>query len=216
MPNIVYLHGFGSGPDSTKGRFFQRNFSMIGAEVYQPDLAEGDFQGMTITAQLAVVDRAVREREPVLLAGSSLGGYLAALYAARHPERVPSLVLLAPAFGFARRWAEQLGEAEMAAWREQGVRLVHHYGAQDSLPIGYQLYEDALQYEDFPDVKQPTLVFHGRMDETVKPELSTEFAWSRANVQLQFLDSDHQMLDVVETIWERVAMFYQETEPLRG
>ena len=65
-------------------------------------------------------------------------------------------------------------------------------------------------------VKQPTLVFHGRMDETVKPELSTEFAWSRANVQLQFLDSDHQMLDVVETIWERVAMFYQETEPLRG
>ena len=112
MPNIVYLHGFGSGPDSTKGRFFQRNFSMIGAEVHQPDLAEGDFQGLTITGQLAVVDRAVREREPVLLAGSSLGGYLAALYAARHPERVPSLVLLAPAFGFARRWAEQLGEAE--------------------------------------------------------------------------------------------------------
>jgi hypothetical protein len=54
------------------------------------------------------------------------------------------------------------------------------------------------------------------LDETVNPELSTEFAWSRANVQLQFLDSDHQMLDVVETIWERVAMFYQEAEPLRG
>ena len=216
MPNVVYLHGLGSSPDSTKGKFFQRNFAMVGAEVYQPDLAEGDFQGLTITAQLAVVDRAVREREPVLLAGSSLGGYLAALYAARNPELVPSLVLLAPAFGFARRWAEQLGEAEMAAWREQGVRLVHHYGAQDSLPIGYQLYEDALQYEDFPDVKQPTLVFHGRLDEIVNPELSTEFAWGRANVQLEFLDSDHQMLDVVETIWEQVAMFYQETEPTRG
>ena len=214
MSNIVYLHGFASGPDSTKGRFLFCNFEMIGGAVHQPDLAEGDFEGMTITRQLQVVDRAVRDREPVLVIGSSLGGYLAALYAARHPERVPALVLLAPAFAFARRWAEQLGKAPMAAWKEAGVRPVYHHGEQEDQAIGYQMYEDALGYEDFPDIKQPTLIFHGRFDEVVDPKLSVEFSWSRANVELELLDSDHQLLDVVEPIWERVAMFYQEIEPL--
>lgn len=212
MGNIIYLHGFLSGPNSTKGQYFEHNFSSIGATVHQPDLVADDFQGLTITGQLAVLDAAVRKLKPVMLVGSSLGGYLAALYAARNSTRVSSLVLLAPAFGFARHWAAQLGEVEMSAWRKQGVRFVDDHGDKGNLPIGYQLYEDALQYENFPDVKQPTLVFHGRMDDVVSPELSTEFALKKVNVELHLLDSNHRLLDVIETIWKQVEVFYQENQ----
>src|SRR5690348_17748458 len=53
------------------------------------------FEHLTISGQLGVLERTL-QNEPVRLIGSSMGGYLAALYAARHPE-VDRLVLLAPA-----------------------------------------------------------------------------------------------------------------------
>ena len=215
MPNILYLHGFASGPLSTKGRFFHSRFEVIGGVVQHPQLDEGDFSSLTITKQLAVIDRAVQECKPALLMGSSLGGHLAALYAARHPDLAPALVLLAPAFGFPRRWSAQLGDEAMAAWRQKGVREVYHYGERRMLPVGYALYEDGLKYEEYPEVTQPALVFHGRYDEVVDPALSVQFAWGKPNVRLELLESDHQLLDVLEAIWETVAPFYQNLEPQR-
>jgi len=213
MPNILYLHGFASGPLSQKGRFFHQQFSMIGADVHQPDLAQGDFQALTLSGQLKVVDQAVQELEPALIMGSSLGGYLAALYAASQPERVRSLVLLAPAFGFARRLAEQLGEQQMKAWKEQGTRQIYHYGEQRMLPLGYQFYEDALWHDENPEVTQPTLIIHGRRDDSVDPSLSVEFAWGKNNVDVQLVDSDHQMLDVLPEVWDKVVAFYHRVGP---
>ncbi len=107
--NIVYLHGFGSSPESTKARFFGARFREHGISINIPDLAEGDFEHLTISKQLDVVGRAAGGR-PVVLMGSSMGGYLAALYAVRHLE-VQSVVLLAPAFAFASRWEEWLGSS---------------------------------------------------------------------------------------------------------
>jgi len=82
----------------------------IGLEI--PDLAEGNFRNLTVTAQLNVIARLSRH-EPVSIIGSSMGGYLAALFAARHPGNVEKLALLAPAFSFASRWPETLGEPAM-------------------------------------------------------------------------------------------------------
>src|ERR1019366_915967 len=107
MNRILYLPGFASSPASSKARFFAERLRGSGALIDIPDLADGDFEHLTISGQLRVIERAAAG-EPVALMGSSLGGYLAAIYAARHPE-VSHVVLLAPAFGFARRWAERIG-----------------------------------------------------------------------------------------------------------
>jgi uncharacterized protein len=96
---FVYLHGFASSPNSRKARFFEERFNELGIGLEVPDLAEGNFRNLTLTAQLNVVSR-LCSGQPASLIGSSMGGYLAALYAARHPE-VERLVLLAPAFSFA-------------------------------------------------------------------------------------------------------------------
>ena len=82
---LIYLHGFASGPMSNKAQFFRRRFEEIGVEMQIPDLSEGNFETLTISGQLRVIER-IAGGADVRLIGSSMGGYLAALYAARHPE----------------------------------------------------------------------------------------------------------------------------------
>ena len=195
---ILYLHGFASGPASTKAAFFSHRIPSL--EI--PDLAAGDFEHLTITSQLQVIER-LAAGDPVSLIGSSMGGYLAALYAARHAE-AGKVILMAPAFGFGRRWADT---AEGHAWREAGFLDVYHYGDKRNRRLSYQLLEDGLRYEEFPDFKQPALIFHGIHDTVVPPRASADFAASHPNARLRLLDSDHELLNVLEIIWKEAGPF---------
>ena len=123
---LAYLHGFASDPGSTKAQFFRARLAQEGIALEIPDLAP-DFTHMTMTGMLGIVE-AILARGPAVLLGSSLGGYLAALAAARHPDRVRGLVLFAPAFGFGARWEARIGPAALARWRAEGTAPVHHYG----------------------------------------------------------------------------------------
>jgi pimeloyl-ACP methyl ester carboxylesterase len=205
MTKIVYLHGFASGPSSRKARHFRDALERAGATVEVPDLAAGDFERLTITAQLAAVERAAAGGQ-VSLIGSSMGGYLAALYAARHPETL-RVALLAPAFAFARRWAEYLGDARIAEWRREGSMNVFHYGEGRDRRLGFQLLEDASRYEDFPALRQPTLIFHGAHDDVVPRALSEEFAAGNLHTHLEILDSGHELLNVLEYMTPKVTAF---------
>src|SRR5437879_2958276 len=142
--SLIYLHGFASGPMSSKAQFFRRRFEELGVEMRIPDLSEGNFEGLTISGQLRVIE-STAAGEDVQLIGSSMGGYLAALYAARHPE-VSRVALLAPAFGFARRWPLKLGKEALAEWRRTGWLPIYHYGDKVESRVGYGLLEDAGQY----------------------------------------------------------------------
>jgi pimeloyl-ACP methyl ester carboxylesterase len=192
---IIYLHGFASGPGSQKARMFRERF---GPGLIVPDLAEGNFERLTVTGQLRLVER-IAAGAPVRLIGSSLGGYLAALYAARHPE-TERLVLLAPAFGFANRF-------DSTEWRRDGWLTVHHYASGAPARVHYGLIEDARGYEEFPGFSQPALILHGSNDTSVPLELSERFAARRPNVRLVVLDSDHQLLDKSEQVWEETRRF---------
>jgi pimeloyl-ACP methyl ester carboxylesterase len=205
MTRVVYLHGFASGPQSSKARYFRTLLERAGAPVLIPDLAAGDFEHITITGQLAVIDRAVNG-EPVALIGSSLGGYLAALYAARHPN-VQKAVLLAPAFGFAHRWPERLGPAQVAAWRHNGTIDVFHYAENRNRKLGYQLLADGERFEDYPDFTQPALIFHGTHDDAVPVRYSQEFAANHPNAALEVLDAGHDLLNVLDYMAPRILHF---------
>jgi uncharacterized protein len=205
MNRILYLHGFASSPASSKARFFAERLRAAGAQIDIPDLAAGDFEHLTISGQLCVIEQAAAG-DPVALMGSSMGGYLAALYAARHPE-VSRLVLLAPAFCFARRWAERMGPDAVAAWRDTGSVEVFHYGENRQCPLAYALLDDGLQYEDYPDFRQPALIFHGENDDVVPAAYSEEFASTHPDARLSILKSGHELLDVLEYMAPRVTDF---------
>src|SRR5579862_3520197 len=190
---LTYLHGFASGPMSSKAQFFRRHFAELGIDMQIPDLAEGNFEGLTLSGQLRVIEK-VADGEAVWLMGSSMGGYLAALYAARHPE-VTQLILLAPAFGFAKRWPLRLGADKVAEWRRTGWLPVYHYGEKRESRVGYDLLEDGSRYEAYPDVSQPVLIFHGHADDVVPVEYAREFAALHPQAVLREMDSGHDLLN---------------------
>ena len=173
-----------------------------------PSLDEGDFEHLTLTAQLALLER-LAGSDPINILGSSMGGYLAALYAARHPE-VRRVVLLAPAFRLADRWEARLGEAAMAEWRQTGSMPVFHYGEGRELPLSPNLIDDAHRYEAYPDVRQPTLIFHGQSDDIVPVSDSVTFTSIRPNVEIDLLDSDHELGNVLEHLSRRSLAFLND------
>lgn len=189
---FLYIHGFASGPRSRKAQAFQNALAAHGVDLEVPSLDRGDFEHLTIAGQLAVIERTLNE-EPARLIGSSMGGYLAALYAAAHPE-VSRLVLLAPAFGFAARWREKI-QGEPPAWLE-----VFHYATNSMRRVHYSLIEDALRYPANPDFTQPALIFHGIHDDVVPVEYSLKYSAAHPNAALTELDSDHELLNVLDAI----------------
>lgn len=203
MTPVLYLHGFASSPSSKKATWFR---DRLGADRMRvPDLVGEDFYGMTLTRQMAVIGAEVGTG-PVDLMGSSMGGYLAALFAAANPGKVRRVVLLAPAFDFANRWAGALGEEAVSNWRETGSMAVFHYGWRKQTRVGWQLFEDSLLHAPFPDVSQPVLIFHGVKDTVVPVELSVEFARRHPHAVLHQVDSDHELINVLDFMWA-------ETEP---
>lgn len=208
MGAILYLHGFCSSSKSTKGQFLTACFSQIGVEVISPDLDEGDFQNTTLTSQLRLVTRLANAAQPEMLIGSSLGAYLAALHSARRPAAVPALVLMAPAFDFASRLKRSIGQ-QMDRWRLDGSLPFYHYQFQREVPLAYRFFEDASRYESIPDVTVPTRVLHGTRDEVVAPQLAKDFARGRQNVELEWFDADHGMVEVKDGIWSSVREFYR-------
>jgi pimeloyl-ACP methyl ester carboxylesterase len=205
MARIIYLHGFGSGPGSRKAAFFREQLRQVGLRLEAPDLNAGKFRELTISGQLRTIGGAIAGDATVLI-GSSLGGYLAALYASRHPE-IRAVVLLAPAFNFYNRWTESLGPENVLKWKISGEIEVYHHAENRVVPLGYQFLEDAAQYEAFPDFGQPCLDFHGTNDPVVPIQYSEGFAAKHPNVGLVRLQSGHELTDVLEIMWDQSKQF---------
>ena len=133
-----------------------------------PDLNMPDFSTLTVSRMLQQTDDAIDELpdEPLVLIGSSLGGFVAIQAAAGRPERVHRLVLLAPAIDFGATRMRQLGNVGLAEWKRAGRMNVFHYGYGRMMPVHYELYEDASHYSaDDAYLPQPVLVFQGRHDD---------------------------------------------------
>jgi pimeloyl-ACP methyl ester carboxylesterase len=214
LPRYVYLHGFASSPLSRKAQFFRSHLAELDVPLEIPAMDEGDFEHLTISRQVDLITRTVAG-EPAILIGSSMGGYVAALYASIHPE-VERIVLMAPAFGFASRWVETFGEQAVREWRERGHTDVYHYGVSETRRLSADLLYDAARHPEFPRCDQPTLVFHGISDAIVPAEASRR--WVRENPQAALieLESDHELLNTLEAIWQHSAGFLCPSAMLKG
>jgi pimeloyl-ACP methyl ester carboxylesterase len=201
----LYLHGFASGPASRKALAFAAAMRQCVATVEIPALDQGDFEHLTITSQLGVID-GLLQNEPARLIGSSMGGYVAALYAAAHPE-IDRLVLLAPAFQFGSRWLEITGREKIRKWEETGWLEVFHYGSGCMRRIHRDLLDDALKYPAAPGFIQPAHIFHGRHDQIVPIDTSREFAATHPNAGLTELESGHELLNVLSEITDAAIPF---------
>jgi pimeloyl-ACP methyl ester carboxylesterase len=204
----IYLHGFLSGPSSVKGEFLFRHFAESHLELIRPDLNGDNFERMTITSQLNIINGVIDRAEgEVVLIGSSLGGYLAALVAGNRPE-VQKLVLLAPAFDFISRYVDRLTEKQLQEWKDTGFIRLYQYHYKTHRKLRYQIVEDARLYEDHQFILHiPLFIIHGLRDESVPYQVSIDFLQDNLQGEMLLLPADHGMLDKLEVIWKYLRIF---------
>jgi pimeloyl-ACP methyl ester carboxylesterase len=209
---VFYLHGFASSARSTKAAYFGEKFASLGVAFRCPDLNEPDFGSLTMTRMLEQLgdELSTAPGGPAALIGSSLGGTLAILAAARFAEPIDRLVLLAPAVMFAKPGHHLLPPERIEEWRRNGALRFYHYAYGEERPLGFAFYQDSLDHDAFDaSIVQPTLVFQGLRDASVDYRTVEAFARARPNVTLSLLDDDHQLMASLPRIWNDVASFLE-------
>jgi uncharacterized protein len=212
---VLYLHGFASSARSSKATFFgKRLLEEAGIRLETPDFNEPDFSTLTITRMigqvLGIVDAHPGER--VSLIGSSLGAFVAVQVAVARPDRVRSLILLAPALDFGGNRMKSLGGVGIDEWKRTNRLDVFHHGSGRIMPVHYELYADARRYDCVhAALSMPIQVFQGRRDDAVDPVTVEQWSRARPNVELHLLDDGHQLTASVEYIWREMKEFLELT-----
>ena len=206
---VFYLHGFASSPRSTKVQYFTQVLAERGTTLQCPDFNEPDFRTMTMTRMLDQLQARLRSADSaVTLIGSSLGGTLAILAAARWPTAVDRLVLLAPAVMFGDPDQHLVPREQIDLWKRRGEFDFFHFGYGKTRQLSYGFYEDSLKYDPFGTLfAQPAVIFQGTRDLLLDWKDVERFASARPNVKLSLLDDDHQLVASLPRIWTDVAPF---------
>ncbi len=200
-PTVVWLGGFHSDMTGTKaealaelsvnqGRSFLR-FDYLGH-----GQSSGDFRTGTISRWredcLAAIDQMTEG--PLVLVGSSMGGWLACLVALARPERIKALVLIAPAADFTEALLKpELSPDAMAAIESVGewIRPTEHGG--DGYPITRLLLEDGRRWS----------ILHGPVEITVPVRIlqggqDPDVPWSHALKLAQALTSQNLVFSLIK------------------
>jgi pimeloyl-ACP methyl ester carboxylesterase len=203
-PRFLYLHGFASGPQSTKGVVIAAHYARRGIPVERLDLRLPSLEHLRLSAILGATRTAIGgERDRAVLFGSSLGG-LTACRVAEDDARVFALILLAPAFRLAERWRARIGEDEWRRWERSGWLEVQDHAEKRTARVGFGFIEDVeaidQRSDGWPDVRVPTLIVHGIHDEVVDIALSRQWAAGKRHVRLVEVDDGHELTSSLPTI----------------
>ncbi len=213
--DVLYLHGFASGPSSAKAHFFRKHFNELGVGITVLDLLpnEEDFTRMQTSRLLDDLTTIVEYMGGAELAviGSSFGGLLATWLAHLMPMRVQKLILMAPALRWSFPIIGEIFKTNVDTWKQTGSLPVFHYRFNRELPLAFAFVEDLARnpppnfYQSPPSC--PTLIFHGSHDDVVPLRWSQDYAQGRNNMTLRVLDSDHQLLDKLDQMWTEIRSF---------
>jgi pimeloyl-ACP methyl ester carboxylesterase len=205
-PTVVWLGGFRSDMSGTKAQVLADWAQDAGRDYLRFDyfahgLSSGDFAKGTITRwredALAVLDELTQG--PVVLVGSSMGGWISCLAAMADPARVAAMVLIAPAPDFTEKLMEpEFDDAARAALARDGVWLQpSDYG--DPLPITAAFLEDGARWSILPGpvpIRCPVRVLQGGEDPDVPWTHALELANSLESQDVVFSlikDGDHRL-----------------------
>jgi pimeloyl-ACP methyl ester carboxylesterase len=197
--NVMYLHGWASGPGSAKGKVLAAALAARGVELCIPDLNRPSFERLTYSGALAAVTEAAASRAGRWdIVGSSMGGYLAARWAELHPERVNRLVLLCPGFDLLERLPLVFREERLyERWEREGFFAP---GGNYSR-ISFDFVADARRHPARPQLRHPTLIVHGTEDGVIPVSSSRAAASSHPQcVELVELEDGHDLVASSERI----------------
>lgn len=202
VPQVIYLHGLGSSPGAVKAQLVSRWCRELEIPVETPSLSIPSFERLSVDAVIARVTHVVAQTEPerpLILAGSSFGGFSALHSFARLGEaeraKVRGLFLMAPVFYPWHHTRGLLTPEIERVWREQGTFPITESATGRDVPVHYQFIQELRTYvSDVVSLSVPTIIIHGTRDETVSHEQSVEFSSKQPAARLVLLEDDHQLV----------------------
>ena len=213
-PTVLWLGGFASDMGGTKAQALADWAKNAGRDFLRFDYfghgqSGGDFRHGTITRwrqdALAVLDNLTEG--PVVLAGSSMGGWLACLTALSRRERVAAMVLAAPAADFTEKLISPvLTKAARDAIARDGEWLrPSAYG--DGYPITRGLLDDGERWSildaEIP-ITCPVRILHGAADPDVPWRHGLDLALALQGPDVTFTllrDGDHRLSRDQDLAW---------------
>ena len=188
----VLCHGFLSHKNSTTNKTLTRLLNERDIATFRFDFfghgeSQGPFEDITTTIGIAQATAAIEEAASrgfghIGLVGSSFGGLVSILTAARWPEShglrrasgrdLPGLACLAlkcPVVDFGEELRLEFGQEGIAEWKATDT-IPNILGGTGRIHLRYAFYEDALEltaYEPARLIKMPTLIVQGECDELV-------------------------------------------------
>ena len=206
-PTVVFLCGYASEMSGTKARFLHRMCAGAGHAYLRFDYrgrgaSSGRFEEGTIgswTDDACAVIEGV-DRGPLVLVGSSMGGWIMLLVARRLSGRVRALVgvAAAPDFTEDRMWP-QMPASERETLAARGVVYVPNRYSDDPYPVTARLIEDGharLQLRSRIPLDCPVRLIHGYRDDDVPWQTSLRLAsrLQSSDVAVEIVgDGDHRL-----------------------
>jgi pimeloyl-ACP methyl ester carboxylesterase len=225
---LVYVHGFGSHRGGEKSEALEaacarRGWTFAAFDFRGHGQSSGtmrDLRGSGLLADLEAIQRFLAEQGATRLGlvGNSMGGWASAWFAARHPDRIPACIFIAPGFHFlTARW-DRLTEPEREAWRRTGVLRIHNDWVDTE--IGYGLVAEA---DSFPQdqlwraYRTPGLIFQGLNDDIVSHLRTLTYLEKSVYPHLElrlYKDGDHRLNDRKAEIAEAACEFIARWLPI--
>jgi pimeloyl-ACP methyl ester carboxylesterase len=200
-PAVLWLGGFASDMAGTKAQAMaawagRRGRAFVRFDYFGHGASSGEFRDGTITRwrqdALAVLDELTTG--PVVLVGSSMGGWIACLLALARPGRIGGLVLIAPAADFTERliWP-RLSEVQRTRVTREGLVTLRSSYEPRGLAISKALIEDGARWSILQGpvgIKAPVRILQGERDEDVP--------WRHALALHQAIESDDAVFTLIK------------------
>lgn len=201
MPSNEFLYLFCNGflDSPIAAQYFLKLVENLGVEFENPDLTggEGHLTSSISKALLAIEDFYNKNRKPIRIYGYSLGGYITALYASKHPDHVDRLFLINPTINAEVVWPEVMKtyftdsspESMLKKWKGEEKLVFSGPHLPEAVTVGYDFYLDSLTHPSFPVINVPVRIVSGIHDEAVPTKILHD--WKRAQ-------NDPNLFEVVE------------------
>ena len=198
-PTVIWIGGFRSDMEGTKALALEaaakaRGWAFLRYDHFAHGRSSGDWKAATIGRwredAVAVIDSIPG---PVVLVGSSMGGWIALLAALARPQAVAGLVLVNPAQDFTERlmWPG-LADHERQAILRDGETVVVEEGL-GAYALTRTMFEEAkgwMLLDGAIGITAPAHVLQGRADATVP--------WTHAIELVERLKGGDVRLDLIE------------------
>ena len=205
-PTVMFLGGFRSDMEGTKATFLESKCLENGNSFIRFDysghgISEGNFEEGCISDW---ADDALRIFDsvtdgPVILVGSSMGGWISLLLALKRPERVHAIIGLAAAPDFTKIMEKKMTEAQKGELNEKGFFALDNDYSDEPYVITKKLIDDGREQcllDKAIKVSCPVRLIQGKKDTDVHWETADKISQQLTSddVQVILLDeADHRL-----------------------